>query len=216
VAEEDERCIWELVRTHAAWLAEAGPGRKTRLPPAPTLDDQNHPEVLNVFDSPAVFRSNSGILKQTMNKPSTITSLICTTAVAVATLALAGSARAEEHKHGGKADLSKLPPAATKANVTYTGDIKAIFDASCVKCHGAEKPKAGLKLNTLEGALKGTKDGKVIEPGHSTKSSLVISVACISDDEDSWMPPKNNKAKIAPLTKEQVGLIRAWVDQGAK
>jgi hypothetical protein len=85
-----------------------------------------------------------------------------------------------------------------------------------VKCHGAEKPKAGLKLNSLEGALKGTKEGKVIEPGNSTKSSLVISVACISEDEDSWMPPKNNKAKIAPLTKEEVSLIRAWVDQGAK
>lgn len=122
---------------------------------------------------------------------------------------------AEEH-HAGKADLSKLPPAATKTPVTYEADIKPIFEASCVKCHGAEKPKAGLRLNSLEGTLKGTKDGKVVEPGQSTKSSLLISVACISDDEDSWMPPKNNKAKIAPLTKEQVGLVRAWIDQGAK
>ena len=138
-----------------------------------------------------------------------------TLALAVASVAI--SAFAEEHgKHSAKVDLSKLPPAATKANVTYATDIKPIFEASCVKCHGAEKPKAGLKLNSLEGALKGTKEGKVIEPGQSTKSSLVISVACISDDEDAWMPPKNNKAKIAPLTKEQVSLIRAWVDQGAK
>lgn len=136
--------------------------------------------------------------------------------LALAAISLTVMAVAAEHDHAAKVDLSKLPPAATKANVTYEVDIKPIFEASCVKCHGAEKPKAGLKLTSLEGALKGTKEGKVIEPGNSAKSSLVISVACISDDEDTWMPPKNNKAKIAPLTKEQVGLIRAWVDQGAK
>lgn len=109
----------------------------------------------------------------------------------------------------------ELPPASSKANVTFATDIKPIFDASCVKCHGDERPKAGLKLTSLEATLKGSKEGKVVTPGNSAKSSLVTSVAQIGDEED-WMPPKNNKAKIAPLTKEQVGLIRAWVDQGAK
>lgn len=137
------------------------------------------------------------------------------TILGLATLAFGFTAEAEEHKSG-TIDLSKLPPAASKTGVTYATDIKPIFEASCVKCHGAEKPKAGLKLNSLEGALKGTKEGKVITPGDSTKSSLVISVACISSDDEEWMPPKNNKAKIAQLTKDEVGLIRSWVDQGAK
>jgi uncharacterized membrane protein len=113
------------------------------------------------------------------------------------------------------ADASKLPPAATKVGVTFATDIKPIFDASCTQCHGEERPKAGLKLTTLEATLKGTKEGKVVEPGTSAKSSLVLSIAYIGE-EDSWMPPKNNKAKIAPLTKEQVALVRAWIDQGAK
>ena len=112
-------------------------------------------------------------------------------------------------------DTSKLPPAAAKQGVTYAGDIKAIFDKSCVKCHGAEKPKAKLRMDSLEGVLKGSADGKVIEAGNSAKSALVHSVAQLGD-EDHWMPPKNNKAKIAPLTKDEVGLIRAWIDQGAK
>jgi hypothetical protein len=30
------------------------------------------------------------------------------------------------------------------------------------------------------------------------------------------MPPKDNRDKIQALTKEQLGLLRAWVDQGAK
>ncbi len=133
--------------------------------------------------------------------------------VALATAALSVTAFAAEHKM--EVDLSKLPPASTKANVTFASDIKAIFDTSCVKCHGDEKPKAGLKLTTLEATLKGNKGGKVVEPGQSAKSSLVHSIAYLGE-EDHWMPPKGNKAKIAPLTKEQVGLVRAWVDQGAK
>ncbi len=113
-------------------------------------------------------------------------------------------------------DISKLPPPSSKKDVTYAADIKPIFDNSCTKCHSGEKPKAHLDLTTLEGALKGAKHGKVIEPGDSTKSKLVINVAHLSDDQDDWMPPLKNKAHIGPLTAEQIGLIRAWIDQGAK
>jgi hypothetical protein len=113
------------------------------------------------------------------------------------------------------ADVSKLPPAATKTGVTFATDIKPIFEASCTKCHGEERPKAGLKLTTLETTLKGSRENKVVEPGNAAKSSLLLSVAHIGED-DTWMPPKDNKAKIAPLTKEQVALVRAWVEQGAK
>ena len=131
----------------------------------------------------------------------------------ITALAVALAAQAEEKKS--KVDTSKLPPASDKKGVTYAGDIKAIFDKSCVKCHGAEKPKAKLRLDSLEGALKGGEDGKVIEPGKSAESVLVHNVARLGD-EDNWMPPPDNKAKIPPLNKEQVGLIRAWIDQGAK
>ena len=109
-----------------------------------------------------------------------------------------------------------LPPASTKTGVTYAADIKPIFDQSCVKCHSGDKPKARLKLDTLENALKGSKDGKVIAAGDSANSLIVKSVAHVTADHDSWMPPAHNKAGIGPLTQEQIGLIRAWIDQGAK
>ena len=111
-------------------------------------------------------------------------------------------------------DTSKLPPASTKTGVTYATDIKPLFDASCIKCHGAQKPKAKLRLDNLEGALKGSENGKDVEPGNSAKSVLVLNVAHLGD-EDDFMPPKN-KMGIKQLTPEQVGLIRAWIDQGAK
>jgi hypothetical protein len=106
-----------------------------------------------------------------------------------------------------------LPPASTKTGVTYATDIKPIFDAACMKCHdGTKKPRAGLALNTLEGTLKGSKDGKVVTPGDSAHSDLILSVAHMGDP-DTFMP-KGKSAK--PLTPEQIGLIRAWIDQGAK
>ena len=114
-----------------------------------------------------------------------------------------------------KIDKSKLPPASDRKGVSYASDIKPILEKSCVKCHGAEKPKARLRLDSLEGALKGGENGKIVEPGKSADSVMVHSVSWLGE-EDYWMPPKDNKAKIAPLTKEEVGLIRAWIDQGAK
>lgn len=112
-------------------------------------------------------------------------------------------------------DTSKLPPASTRTDVTYEKDIKPIFDATCIKCHGETKPKAKLRLDSLAGIMKGGEDGKVIEPGNSAKSMLVLNVAHLGD-EDDYMPPPKNKLGLKQLTPEQIGLIRAWIDQGAK
>ncbi len=110
-----------------------------------------------------------------------------------------------------KVDPSKLPPAAKTAGVTFAKDIKPIFDKSCIKCHGEEKQKGKLRLDTLEWTLKGADGEDVVNKGKSAESELVHSVARVNEDEA--MPPEG---KGDPLTKEQVGLIRAWIDQGAK
>ena len=112
-------------------------------------------------------------------------------------------------------DTSKLPAASAKTGVTYATDIKPIFDASCIKCHGEQKPKAKLRLDNLEGIVKGSENGKVVESGNSAKSVLVHNVAHLGD-EDDFMPPPKNKMGLKKLTDEQIGLIRAWIDQGAK
>ena len=115
-----------------------------------------------------------------------------------------------------QAQDAKLPPASTKENITYATDIKPIFDASCVKCHSGERAKARLHMDTLAGVLKGTKEGKIVTVGDSANSFIIKAAAHLTKDHDSWMPPLNNKAGIKPLTQEQIGLIRAWIDQGAK
>jgi mono/diheme cytochrome c family protein len=125
------------------------------------------------------------------------------------------SAFAAEKEHGKSSiDVSKLPPVSDKKEVTYANDIKPIFDKSCVSCHGPEKAKAKLRLDALPSVLKGGEDGKVVEAGASAASVLVHNVAHLGDPDD-YMPPPKNKAGIPPLTPEQIGLIRAWIDQGA-
>ncbi len=128
------------------------------------------------------------------------TMLVCATALA--TLASLSAA---------DVDLKKIPPASSQTGVTYEKDIQPIFKKSCFKCHGEEKQKGKLRLDSLKAALKGGEDGEVIIAGKSEKSPLVHSVS--GAVEDGLMPPDG---KGDPLTKEQIGLIRAWIDQGAK
>lgn len=111
------------------------------------------------------------------------------------------------------ADASKLPPPSDKKGVTYAADIRPLFEASCFKCHGEEKQKEDLRFDTLKDTLKGGEHGSIITPGKSAESKLVETVAHVSDDPDEWMPPEG---KAEPFTAEEVGLIRAWIDQGAK
>jgi hypothetical protein len=67
----------------------------------------------------------------------------------------------------------------------------------------------------IGGVLKGGEDGPALVKGDSAKSVVVAQISHQGDPDD-YMPPPKNKANIAPLTKEQIGLIRAWIDQGAK
>ena len=107
-------------------------------------------------------------------------------------------------------DVSKLPPAATH-QVNFATDIKPIFEQSCLRCHGATKPKSGFRLDNRESALKGGEHGTAINPGDSKNSALIHYIAGI--DPDMLMPPEG---KGESLTTNQIALLRAWIDQGAE
>ena len=85
-------------------------------------------------------------------------------------------------------DWSKLPPASTQTDVTFDKDIAPIFKASCVRCHGDVRPRAQLRLDSLEGTLKGTKDGPILTAGDSANSLLVKAISQL--DPKTAMPPK--------------------------
>ncbi len=106
-----------------------------------------------------------------------------------------------------------MPPIADRENITFAADIKPLLDRSCVNCHGAKKQKAGLRLDSREAAVHGSDDGPVFEIGQSEFSLMISNVARIGI-EDDWMPPLDDKHP--PFTLDEVALLRAWIDQGAK
>ena len=103
--------------------------------------------------------------------------------------------------------VAQLPPPATHA-VNFNSEIKPIFEASCVKCHGRGRAKGEFQIDSRATLLKGGDSGPALVPGKSAASLLVELVAGF--DPDSVMPKKGTK-----LTREQIGVLRAWIDQGA-
>lgn len=105
---------------------------------------------------------------------------------------------------------AKLPPVAER-KIDFIKDVQPIFAASCYSCHGSKTQEAGLRLDARKAALDGGDGGRVILSGKSADSSLIHNVAGL--DPDSLMPPKDEGKS---LTAEQIGILRAWIDQGAQ
>src|SRR6266436_6513614 len=109
---------------------------------------------------------------------------------------------------GAELDLTKLPPPAKRV-VSFENEVKPLLAAHCVQCHGPDKQKSGLRLDQKEAALKGGETyAPDIRPGQSAQSPLIQFVAGL-------VPDMKMPAKGEPLTPEEVGLLRAWIDQGA-
>jgi Protein of unknown function (DUF1553)/Protein of unknown function (DUF1549)/Planctomycete cytochrome C len=96
--------------------------------------------------------------------------------------------------------------------VRYNRDIRPILSNRCFKCHGPDLKKAGLDLQTRDSATRELKSGmKAIVPGNAAASHIIERV--LSIDDKQRMPPKG---KGEPLSPQQVAMLKAWIDQGAK
>jgi hypothetical protein len=122
---------------------------------------------------------------------------------------------------GGLASASR----AADAPVDYETQIKPIFKQSCVKCHSLDNPRkqaaGGLRLDDKEAALKGGKVGKDkdIVPGDSTQSllyRLLLGRTTVNSKPLDAMPKQKRGEQFKPLEKDQIELIKSWIDQGAK
>ena len=112
---------------------------------------------------------------------------------------------------GLRASAAELPPAAVRS-VDFAADIQPLLKKNCYSCHGAEHQEGGLRLDQKKRALQGGDSGTEIVPGKSAESRLVRLMAGI-DEDFGVMPPEGKGAR---LTAAEIGLFRAWIDQGAK
>src|SRR5689334_9519423 len=76
--------------------------------------------------------------------------------------------------------------------IDFARDIKPLLEVQCLSCHGAEKPKGGLLLDTRANAMKGGDDGAALVPGKPGESPLFASTI-LPPDTDKAMPPKGER-----------------------
>jgi mono/diheme cytochrome c family protein len=89
----------------------------------------------------------------------------------------------------------------------FTGKIKPLLETRCISCHGPDKVKGGLRLDSRAAALKGGESGPALVPGKPTESLIVQAVMHARPDLE--MPPKDK------LTKGDIALLERWIEGGA-
>ena len=102
----------------------------------------------------------------------------------------------------------KAPVKKAKADaVNYYRDIEPILKANCESCHQATMAAGGLSVDAPESLLQGGASGKAVVPGKAERSLLYTRLTVTTDKR---MPP------VGMVTEEQLALIRAWINLGAK
>ena len=100
-------------------------------------------------------------------------------------------------------------PRAQAASVDFNAEIAPILVKRCSECHGPDKQKARLRLDSRAAAVQGGESGHpAVSPGHPDESELIKRVT--ESDPDEVMPPKG-----ARLTEREVAALRQWIQEGA-
>jgi hypothetical protein len=92
----------------------------------------------------------------------------------------------------------------------YGARIQPLFTAHSVTCHGQNKPKAGLRLDSFAAVIRGSKHGPVVRVGDTKNSELFRRITLPPMDED-FMPAEHKR----PLSPDDVKLIELWISSGA-
>jgi uncharacterized membrane protein len=100
------------------------------------------------------------------------------------------------------ADLRQLP--------VFTGVIEPIFRDKCVACHGPDKSKGGLRLDSFAAVRLGGNDDAALTPGNAAGSPLMRR-ALLPAGDDHHMPPDGKPQ----LTASEIALLKWWINAGA-
>jgi hypothetical protein len=85
--------------------------------------------------------------------------------------------------------------------------VKPLLDSRCISCHGPDKVKGALRLDSRAAALKGGDNGPAVIPGKPSESLLLQAVMHAKPDLE--MPPKEK------LTTNDIAVLRRWISDGA-
>jgi hypothetical protein len=103
---------------------------------------------------------------------------------------------------------AEAPPATSPEGVEFfESKVRPVLAENCFACHGPEKQKGGLRLDSRSAALKGGETGPAVVPGKPDESPMLRAVGYT--DSNLQMPPKGK------LPAAKVEALTAWVKMGA-
>ena len=105
---------------------------------------------------------------------------------------------------------SENTPASDSTSTLYEAGIAPVLAQKCISCHGADKIKGDLQLNTAENILKGGKHGDILR-GDSNNAALLLERLRLPQSDEKHMPPDGKMQ----LTADEYALIANWIKGGA-
>ena len=109
--------------------------------------------------------------------------------------------------------LMVLVASGCSKSVSFSADIQPILAKNCLECHKKGEQgheKSGLSMDTYAELMSGTRYGPVIVPGNSISSTLY---RLIDHKANKAINMPHDKSKIP---ENEIALIKAWIDDGAK
>jgi mono/diheme cytochrome c family protein len=102
--------------------------------------------------------------------------------------------------------LSQPAKSADAPAPTFAKEVKPFLQNYCISCHGANKPKAGINLESYDKLINGGKS--LVKIGKPDDSRLCQ----VCEGKGKPMPPKKSKQP----TADEIKSVRAWIADGAK
>jgi hypothetical protein len=96
-------------------------------------------------------------------------------------------------------------PVSKEATEFFESQIRPVLAENCFSCHGPQKEKAGMRLDSRAALMKGSENGPVVDLGQPEKSKLI---QAINYSGDLQMPPKGK------LPKQSIDALTRWVKLG--
>ena len=122
-------------------------------------------------------------------------------------------AQLDEDKDGDRDGSIPITVPDRQEPVNFNRDLLPVFRAKCLACHSKSLALGNVVLEDRQQILSGDRAEPLVVPGNSADSLLLQVAAHL---RQPFMPPDGNAAEAAPLTSEELGLLKLWIDQGAR
>ncbi|MCO6459677.1 MAG: PD40 domain-containing protein [Pirellulaceae bacterium] len=112
-----------------------------------------------------------------------------------------------------ESDAIQIAEVQHEGDVDFEKEILPIFRRKCLACHNSTDAESEMVLESPQTIAKGGATGPSVVAGKSAES-LLLKVA--ARQEEPYMPPDDNDVGAKNLTPQELGLLKLWIDQGAK